>query len=84
MPCGERVFQQPARLDALASFEMLDTPREQDFDEIADLASRICETPIAVVNLVGEGRQFFKAEVGLSNGAQYCPPIGVRPLRRTV
>lgn len=54
-----------ARLDALASFEMLDTPREQDFDEIADLASRICETPIAVVNLVGEGRQFFKAEVGL-------------------
>ncbi|RYE31412.1 MAG: GAF domain-containing protein [Hyphomicrobiales bacterium] len=44
---------------------MLDTPREQDFDEIAELASRICETPIAVVNLVGNGRQFFKAEVGL-------------------
>lgn len=54
-----------ARLDALARFEMLDTPRERDFDEIANLASRICETPIAVVNLIGDGRQFFKAEVGL-------------------
>lgn len=57
--------KESARLGALASFAMLDTPREQDFDEIADLASRICETPIAVVNLIGEGRQFFKAEVGL-------------------
>lgn len=53
------------RLAALASYDMLDTPREQDFDEIADLASRICGTPIAVVNLIGKGRQFFKAEVGL-------------------
>ncbi len=54
-----------ARLDALASFAVLDTPREQDFDDIAKLASEICETPIAVVNLIGTGRQFFKAEVGL-------------------
>lgn len=53
------------RLGALASYDMLDTPRERDFDEIADLASRICQTPIAVVNLIAEGRQFFKAEVGL-------------------
>ncbi len=54
------------RLAALASYDMLDTPREQDFDEIADLASRICGTPIAVVNLIADGRQFFKAEVGLA------------------
>ena len=44
---------------------MLDTPRERDFDDIAELASQICETPIAVVNFIGENRQFFKAEVGL-------------------
>ena len=54
-----------ARLSALARYEVLDTPRERDFDEIAVLASEICGTPIAVVNLIGEGRQFFKAEVGL-------------------
>lgn len=53
------------RLAALASYDILDTPTEPAFDEVAALASRICETPIAVVNLIGEGRQFFKAEVGL-------------------
>jgi PAS domain S-box-containing protein len=54
-----------ARLRALDRYRVLDTPREQDFDDIAELASEICGTPIAVVNLVGDGRQFFKAEVGL-------------------
>jgi PAS domain S-box-containing protein len=54
-----------ARLRALGRYHVLDTPKEQDFDDIADLAAEICETPIAVVNLIGDGRQFFKAEVGL-------------------
>lgn len=58
-------IRESERLAALASYDMLDTPRERDFDEIAELASRICGTPIAVVNLIAEGRQFFKAEVGL-------------------
>jgi PAS domain S-box-containing protein len=53
------------RLAALARYEMLDTPREKEFDDIAELAAAICATPIAVVNLVGDRRQFFKAEVGL-------------------
>ena len=53
------------RLAALARYDILDTPRERDFDDIAELASEICGTPIAVVNLIGEGRQFFMAEVGL-------------------
>lgn len=54
-----------SRLAALARYEILDTPRESEFDDIAALASEICQTPIAVVNLIGNGRQFFKAEVGL-------------------
>ncbi|HYF53789.1 MAG TPA: PAS domain S-box protein [Salinarimonas sp.] len=53
------------RLAALARYEILDTPREPAFDDLAALASEICETPIAVVNLVAERRQWFKAEVGL-------------------
>lgn len=61
----DSVARENDRVAALASFDMLDSPREQDFDAIAELASRICETPIAVVNLVAEDRQFFKAEVGL-------------------
>lgn len=61
----ELVAREQRRLEALESYDVLDTPREHDFDDIAALASRICGTPIAVVNLIGEGRQFFKAEVGL-------------------
>ncbi|WP_320196199.1 GAF domain-containing protein [Agrobacterium rosae] len=59
------VSKEQRRLAALESYNILDTPREQDFDDIAQLASTICGTPIAVVNLIGDGRQFFKAEVGL-------------------
>ena len=54
-----------ARLAALARYRILDTPRESGFDDLATLASDICGTPIAVVNLIGNGRQWFKAEVGL-------------------
>ena len=53
------------RLAALAAYEIMDTPRERSFDEIAELTAKLCDTPIAVVNLIGDGRQFFKAEVGL-------------------
>ncbi len=60
-----RHVDEPQRLAALDRYNVLDTPREQDFDDIAQLASEICGTPIAVVNLIGDGRQFFKAEVGL-------------------
>jgi two-component sensor histidine kinase len=57
--------RQEARLAALRSYDILDTPRETDFDEIAQLASAICEAPISVVNLIDADRQWFKAEVGL-------------------
>jgi two-component sensor histidine kinase len=53
------------RLDALRRYGILDTPRESDFDEVVKVASAVCGTPISVVNLIDEGRQWFKAEVGL-------------------
>lgn len=53
------------RLAALARYDVMDTPREPAFDEVAALAAKLCDAPIAVVNLIGDGRQFFKAEVGL-------------------
>jgi len=53
------------RLKALRDYAVLDTEREASFDEVAELAGRICETPIAVINLIDADRQWFKAEVGL-------------------
>jgi PAS domain S-box-containing protein len=62
---GTRPWTEEERSFALHLYGMLDTPREADFDELATVASDVCGTPIAVVNLVDTTRQFFKAEVGL-------------------
>ncbi|SFS01078.1 PAS domain S-box protein [Sphingomonas jatrophae] len=53
------------RLAALDRYAVLDTPREESFDELAQLAARLCDAPIAAINLIGDGRLFSKAEVGL-------------------
>ena len=47
---------------AFAPYDILDTPREAEFDDLAQLAAQVCETPIAVINLVLANRQWFKAE----------------------
>lgn len=57
--------QEQARLAALRRYEILDTPREQDFDDVVALAARLCGTAIAVINLIDADRQWFKAETGL-------------------
>jgi signal transduction histidine kinase/ActR/RegA family two-component response regulator len=56
---------EPARLRALESYDVLDTEPEQAFDEVARLAARICAAPISLVSLVDESRQWFKSCWGL-------------------
>ncbi len=56
---------EPQRLQALAAYEILDTPVEAAFDDITRIAAQVCGAPIAVVSLIDEGRQWFKSEVGL-------------------
>ena len=53
-----------ARLAALHDAQVLDTPPEEDFDDIALLASEICGTPYGLVSLVDENRQWCKAKAG--------------------
>jgi PAS domain S-box-containing protein len=52
------------RLAALHSFGILDTPPELAYDELSALAATICQTPIALISLVDENRQWFKSKVG--------------------
>ena len=53
-----------ARLLALRSYDILDTPAEPAFDDIATLATQICDAPSGLISLVAEDRQWFKARVG--------------------
>ncbi|QDG51610.1 response regulator [Persicimonas caeni] len=53
------------RLEALRALDILDTEAERNFDDLVELASFICDVPIALCSLVDEDRQWFKACVGL-------------------
>ncbi len=53
------------RLEALNSYEILDTPPEVDFDSLNDLAALICGCPVAVTNLIDETREWYKATCGV-------------------
>jgi GAF domain-containing protein len=52
------------RLKVLWQYEVLDTVPEELFDDLTELAARICEAPIALISLVDEKRQWFKSKVG--------------------
>uniref|UniRef100_UPI0035634762 GAF domain-containing protein n=1 Tax=Novipirellula sp. TaxID=2795430 RepID=UPI0035634762 len=54
------------RLAALRRYQILDTLPEKEFDDLTSLAAQIFQTPIALVSLVDEKRQWFKSTVGLS------------------
>ena len=53
------------RLRALRAYGVLDTEPEEAFDRITRLASRLLKTPIALVSLVDENRQWFKSRHGI-------------------
>ena len=56
---------EPARLKALRSTNVLDTPSEERFDRLTRLAKHMFDVPIALVSLVDENRQWFKSCIGL-------------------
>jgi len=64
MATGSR--DETARLAALRQYRILDTEPEQAFDDLALLASHICQTPIALITLVDADRQWFKARHGVA------------------
>lgn len=54
------------RLQALRELLILDTPAEERFDKLVAFAAGEFDVPIALISLVDENRQWFKAKVGLA------------------
>jgi len=65
MRAAPRPENEQARLENLLRYEVLDSEDESVFDELTELASHICGTPISLVSLIDHDRQWFKSRVGL-------------------
>ncbi len=62
------------RLEALHSYNVLDSFAEKDFDDITNVAADLCQAPICLISLVDKNRQWFKSNHG----------IGIRETSRDV
>ena len=65
MTSSTATLDEEARLAVLDSYGILDTPPERSFDDVVRLVSQLLSAPIAAVNLIARGRQWFKSEIGL-------------------
>ncbi len=52
------------RVAALASYYIMDSGEEEEFDAIASIASAICQTPISLITFIDDKRQWFKSHIG--------------------
>ena len=64
-PTPYNEIEEITRLQTVLSFNILDTPYEQDFDGLVQLASLICDCPIAIISMIDDTRQWYKAKVGI-------------------
>ncbi len=63
--------QEKRRIAALREYRIMDTGKEQTFDDVILVAACICQVPMATISLVDESRQWFKAALGVQ--AQETP-----------
>lgn len=64
-PIGPTPQQELERLEALRRYNILDTLPEESFDDLTNLAAQICGSPMSLISLADQHRQWFKSKVGL-------------------
>lgn len=69
MPAAPNHPLEPRRLETLRLYGVLDTAPERELDDLTRLAAEICDTPISLISLVDQSRQWFKSRVGLAVSA---------------
>jgi class 3 adenylate cyclase len=65
------------RLTALEAYDVVGTPPEMDFDEIAELAAQICDCPVSVVNVVADNWEWYKGKCGIPEHVNSEPRGGI-------
>jgi len=65
------------RLEALGKYEVLDTPAEEIFDRITQLAQNIFEVPVAMINMVDRDRVWFKSNLGFEGATEAARDISL-------
>ncbi|NJO85347.1 MAG: GAF domain-containing protein [Synechococcaceae cyanobacterium RM1_1_27] len=65
MPAALHPANELERLAALAEYQIMDTPPEQSWDDLVQLAAKIFNVPMAWVALIDTNRQWYKAKVGI-------------------
>lgn len=58
-------LKNPARLRAVELTRLMDTPKDVSFDRLAKMAAVVLKVPVTIISIIGEKKQFFKADYGL-------------------
>ncbi|MER7008247.1 GAF domain-containing sensor histidine kinase [Dactylosporangium sp. NPDC000555] len=61
-----RNVDEEARLSALHSYGVLDTPRPAELDDLTRLAASVFGTPMSAVSLIDRDRQWFAGKTGIA------------------
>lgn len=65
MPAAPKPENDSERIAALKSYNLLDTPSEERFDKLTELAAKILNVPIVTLSLVDSDRVWFKSKYGI-------------------
>ena len=62
---ADKPVNEKSRLITLDKLKLLNNETDENYNNITRLASFICETPVSLVTLIGENKQYFLSRVAI-------------------